>query len=256
MFNVGFEFEMYYPMDPFTERRKDPYDTIVADYKDWFVRDSWLNSVKVVYEGSLAINRLFGNKFYQGCELITPPLPIADAKVVLRETFIWMKERGCKTTKECGFHINISFTDSRKMKKMKYTSLISNVPQEEILRQFKRSTSQFCMHTNTIKVSIADLVDSWSCTNAILNNERSIHDLFKLLDNPTELINALRTEAELKVYDIAEDNCKELSIVPKISDAGKRYYEFRMIGNKDYHLRHDEISRVLDTYTKAMKNSL
>lgn len=255
MFNVGFEFELYYPMSYAHENRRDPYVFVLRDYQDWFEHHPWLNKVMCVYEGSLMLNKMIDRKNYFGCEIVTPPLPIADAKDLLRETFNWMKDRGCKTLKECGFHINISFIDDRKTKKVNYISLITNVPQSEILKQFKRSSSHYCQNTDVMKISITDLVDSWSCTNSVLNKERTLGDFLDFLDNPEELIKALKTEVELKAYDLADDNYKEISIVPK-SNGRTRYYEFRMTGNKNYHLRHDEISRVLDTYTKAMKASL
>lgn len=255
MFNVGFEFELYYPMSYAHENRRDPYDFVLKDYKDWFERSPWLNNVTCVYEGSLLINRQIDRKNYFGCEIVTPPLPIADAKDLLRETFNWMKDRGCKTLKECGFHINISFTDDRKTKKVNYISLMSNVPQEKILKQFKRSNSNYCRHTDSMKISLIDLFDSWSCTNPVMCKDYTLDSILNLLDNPAELINVLRTEINLKAYDLADDNYKEISIVPK-SNGRTKYYEFRMTGNKNYHLRHDEISRVLDTYTKAMKASL
>ncbi|NCQ51920.1 hypothetical protein GW796_08510 [archaeon] len=287
-FLIGFEFEFgWLPnilLDGAIESKKVTkgayFDTYV--YKDVrkslknFLGSEFKNIREITEDPSLSFANHYDDAHF-GVEVISKPmedsLAINFCKLILK----WMKQHPqIITNLTCSLHVNISSSDKETNKKLDYFSILSNTPQEEILERFKRTSNKYCQSTNTKKFGIA--IDSRITKQRTINFwlKRTHQKSISVITNNSSILNRFSSKDLLPkvetLYFNNPENAKELikgffidhlsiskkdiSIVEKLSPTNKRYFEFRMIGNTDYHLRIPEIMSTIKKYKKALKNSI
>ena len=79
-------------------------------------------------------------------EIRTLPLRPRDAMITLKSVFDIVNKYG-GTNRTCGFHVNISSSNKRKMKNFDPLPFLSSSLWREILRRFNRTNNEFCQPT-------------------------------------------------------------------------------------------------------------
>lgn len=189
-----------------------------------------------------------------------------------------MKEnKKIKTNSTCSLHINISFLDEHKSEQIDYLNLINLVPQSEILNEFKRAKNNYCINTFNKKFSII--------TNGKISKERSYfywinkkhnYKSLKFLSNKInygyliynknnqKTISKVSFNSEFEYENFIKKSFinrlnisgKNISIIDKRNIINQRYFEFRMIGNKDYELKKEYILLSIDKFIDSIRKSL
>lgn len=75
-----------------------------------------------------------------GLELVSPPMPIAQALEKLEAVFGWMGGRGAYTDSSTGFHMGVSIPN---MENLDHLKLVLFLGDQYILKQFKRDTNSY-----------------------------------------------------------------------------------------------------------------
>ncbi len=276
MFNVGFELELVGPSG--INSRKDLHNHLVR-----LIREPWAKTLVIDSDYSVEDERPAGTtrKDPRKCvEVITQPVPIKDGLHQLETLLTWAQAE-CITNHSTGLHVNLSFIDARKTKKVNFEKMISLIPQEEILRMFDRDANEYCEPLSLSSIDVSDiyyLVDSDDndfisilsalCKSA--NGRKPSNTKLKNFVEPyRKLSNAQLGALVKKVFDdnindilIAHvnDNDKGVFVVDRTSHFKgtnqQRYFEFRGHGNADYQYRTEEILWCIDTYCQAMKEAV
>ena len=230
MFNMGFEFEIKTSLSKY--RLKRYLNTSLP---------KWSNELTIAFDCSI------GKK---GWEIVTPPWDNDVALSRCRDIFyVLQAHNDISTDKECGFHVNISFSDSRKTNKVDYIKLSKNVPTYNILAQFGRTQNPFTLrHEYILKETFFEASNallSFSEARNILTNENAASEFL------SSIMQDLRTNVNEKMSEFDKGS----SIVEK-KFKNKRYFEFRMIGNNNYHFRWQEIKSCITKIKSAMIKSI
>ena len=164
-----------------------------------------------------------------GHELISPPLQYTTGLDMLRNIFDWMAETECRTNQTTGLHVNLSFTALERTRKIDPIKLIVFTPCKEWLTQYKRQKNIYCKsYDNDFKL--------WTkCAKAV--HSRTWKDVVKVFRQ--------------QLYDSCIGDLKYRAISYH-RDKLNPYYEFRMIGNKDYHKRFSEIKLNIDEMVEVL----
>jgi hypothetical protein len=157
---------------------------------------------------------------YFGHELVSPVFPLYEGIDILQNVFKWMKNNRSITNHTTGFHVNLSFKNKELNTKIDLLKLILFLDEERILRQFKRSKNSFCQgHQGVLR---------YYAYTGVYKTEKDLRD-------------GLIIEKEMFV---------NLAKFKK-----KKYLEFRGMGNRNYHLRVDEIVENIFHFVDCMKIS-
>jgi hypothetical protein len=191
----------------------DELDVRVVLFKKWHEspkrKDTWY------IEPDPSIKTNFGEI---GFEIVSPPMPFAEAKSKTKKLFNWMKKRKLKTNKSTGFHISLSLASS----KTDFLKLAQVLDGDRIAEQFGRQKNDFT------KSVLKDL--------EFMARKKHLESYEAL---STELRRIMMKE---RYYQFNIQN------YPK-----KKYVEFRIIGGKDYHLRTDVLRTVNKFKTAFLK---
>lgn len=86
------------------------------------------------------------------CELRTPPLPFLESLQLLEKLFNVIRKYG-KTNHTCGLHVNISYKNFEKFRKMDILRFLNNKIWNQILTFYKRKSNYFCYWDYTRKIT-------------------------------------------------------------------------------------------------------
>lgn len=146
-------------------------------------------------------------------ELITPPLPSTDAHELLAHLFEYMKANGVETNYTTGLHVNVSYMDRKKNRRVLASALLTELDQDGMLRKYHRVNNEYC-RPGLNKRRASKMID---------------HRVLSAMQNhPSRAINLI----EERVMDLCGDKFQAVNI--NHMDEKNRYVEFRLIGNKGY----------------------
>jgi len=154
---------------------------------------------------------------YEGCEIITGPLPYVNSKIYLLKILKTIETYG-KTDEKCSIHINISFDKDKTDKTIEHLNplkLILEIDEDFIYKCFPDRKNNF--YAKSIKKLIP------------FKNYHFADRATELLQNSLELPNT-------KYYGVNIQNVQEGRL------------EFRYIGGQDYEKKTDEILQLMDYF--------
>jgi len=181
----------------------------------------------VTYDGSVRCNNS-----HTSLEIITPVWPFATALKNLQTIFDFMALTGAEVNASCGLHVNMGFIDKMNAKKIDRLKLVLLSNEEKWLKVFGRTSNGYCVPF------VKRMKDNYT-------NYRSWRRYAtSTIDDPKTFI-ITREKASSEKYDA----------VNRVKLPRKKFVEFRVIGNKNYHFRHDEVVEAIKDFAYAMLDS-
>lgn len=280
---IGFEFE--FGWDPTQKKHSRPKSK--AHYFDEVVEPEIQEALKLNFEEELSCVEDCTVRFDKdtsywktsfGAEVVTPPFTKELALKFLEKFLRWMQSHSqISTNNTCSLHVNVSYVDQAKNKKINYLQLLQDCPQETILKRYGRLQNRYTLPFSKVKYSLRTATHctasksckQWSLLTSRIyskiylkaiplkygwesyetNKEQSESHCFEYSN--FELKKVLKQEC-LKTL---ESSKKGLAIVKKKSESGP-YYEFRMIGGKNYEYRGDEILSTINMYLGSLSKAV
>lgn len=223
-----------------------------------------------------SLNQKYWETHY-GVEVVSQPMPEKEAMLFLSQFIQWLQEQdSIEINNTCSLHLNINFKNQTVNHHINYWTLLNIYPQADTLKLFNRQYNQYCQNTHLVKIGYEK--DSYLSKERTISYWRNkIHDNFKsltlkvikksfnseryeyskqdketyvLTGNSIDLLEHLNLLFQKKIFSMK----KNLSIVKKNED--NPYYEFRMIGNKNYHLRLHDIIDTLNLSKVCLLQSI
>ena len=140
-----------------------------------------------------------------GVEVVSPPLPVQQGIVALKQMFEWMKKNKVITNKSTGLHINVSVKNIKNIDRVKLALMLG---EKYVSEQFKRTM-------NTYAASQVDRLKKAA---------REDHTIEPTAKNIQDIIEYLKIHlAEQKYFAF------------NLGKLEQGYVEFRIAGNEDYH---------------------
>ena len=168
-------------------------------------------------------------KYELGWELISPPLPIHQALVYLKQIFAWIQDNNYYTNNTCGFHVNVSYGD--KTVQADSLKLILLMGEKYLADLFDRATNSFAAsHIQELQA--------------------------KIRKNPQIVLTADTDIQQLKTQLRKLLSQEKRRTVNLGKQAQKGYLEFRISGGQNYHQRFEEIENMILRYGFVLKASL
>lgn len=232
LLRVGFEIEFVWPIERVTslpDWDKTKLKIIQQLNQLGIPISSTVGSTNVHWQlvGDRSINT---NNEGFGYELIAPPMEMATALSTLKLIFDWMIEKGCMTNETTGLHINISRGGTKATREIDPLKVVLLLGERYLLDAFDRQGNKFT--EPQIQSMIKSI--SWAIKTqqpaAWLDNS-----------NAQELIDLAREE--LSVAKFSTVNIAKLS-----ASARNAYFEFRIMGNKDYHKKFELVKKTILRY--------
>lgn len=285
-FLIGLEFEFgWLPKlvrthgSNFTKKIKKAiyFDSLVKEDVSQYLKDSLGDLYYYIDEIKEDPTLKFDDKYYKtfyGVEVVSKPMPEKIALNFIRKMFEILNNNYLfKVNKTCSLHVNMSFERTEKTNNIDYLSLLSKVPQEEILKDFKRCNNKYCESSKVKKFSIPiddfktveRTFDFWSVflnkkndsilkltKDVFLKKNKNYKNIVVNYENKQKILNNL----ENFFCERLKEAGKNLSIVDKKNEAGIRYFEFRMIGNSFYHKNFEKIEKIINIYKESMNMSI
>lgn len=218
MLQVGFEIEVVTELER-SELRK----LLKTAYPDWH------KEVKIVRDLTVA-----------GWELVTIPYAEDVADLRWKQLFSFIKKHSdlISTDKTTAFHVNISKLDDIEFNNsIDMDKLYHNLDIKSILAKFNRVKTSFCRSPD--KYLHYNYID--------FNNLKEI----TLFLNDDAYRQSRMDELRKKFNEELSENRKNIPIADK-KYKGKRYFEFRMIGGADYHLKTRVVSNCITQFKNAI----
>ncbi len=179
---------------------------------------------------------------WTGWEIVTIPLPEAQSKALCSKILRWVASReDCKTDSQCGLHVNISFSRDSRTRKIDFFDLISAAPISRILELFGRERCKWALDPNF-----------WRVEDLLLELSPDIGDIALGEDWAREAAESILRAAKSKARKTLRENPKASAVVDRRGN-GRRYFEFRMMGNAGYEKRWADISRSVRSLQRAME---
>jgi hypothetical protein len=238
-FVMGFEYEFF--------SEYDEYDIEEHLTEDVFgIRLG--SKFEVVADPSL---RIRDKKLY-GWEIITPPLPEKQSIGVFHKVNQYLRNIDAKFNKTTGFHVNISYSDPKKMSKMDPRVLIATTDDYYLAKLFHRDKNTYCR--------------PWKENVQILNNEikraNRRSKTYKQWDLKTEfdrLVDAFysddyeSTPILRRTMDLVDAKYSSINI-NKLGQYG--YVEYRMLGGDKYLDRETDILQSIEHFKESQLKAM
>ena len=157
-----------------------------------------------------------------GFELIAPRMDIQTALNYLHMIFEWMKAKDCVTNSSTGLHVNVSRGGVKATRATDPLKVVLLMGESFLLKLFQREANEYTRpHREELVSELSDVLrtDSkdWIRGSSVQDLITKVRD--KLSTGKYKTVNLH------KFFDLQRNS----------------YYEFRMMGNQNYHLRFDEI---------------
>lgn len=156
-----------------------------------------------------------------GIEIVSPPLPVADALGDLKVCFKWMDKNGMETNSSTGIHINLSIPELKA--KLDPLKLILFMGEAHVLKSYARETNGFA------KKHFDDLV-------------ASIKKAGRIPKDAVELQTVARQFLQDAKYRTVN-----------LSKLSQGYLEFRTGGNDDYHKKYKQIESDVGRFLEVLE---
>ncbi len=167
-----------------------------------------------------------------GFELVSPPLPIQTALINLKKVFAWMHSEGHYTNDTTGFHVGVSWGTPGTMRRIDKLKVALLLGEHYLIDLFDRAFNEFTQsHLDRLKTQLAALIKK----NTAWTRSRDL-DL---------LIHKIGNQIDLKKYRTIN-----------FGKLAQGYLEFRIMGNRDYDRRLDEIVTTILRYAFVVKAAL
>lgn len=292
-FFIGFEFEFgWLPKDfPMKKPKSKPtyFDqNILPEVK--YLLDSQFPDIALEIKEDCTLKFLSskeinqGKKYWQtyyGVEVVTLPMREVEALDFLDKFLNWLNSQdNIQINQSCSLHLNINFTSQAINQNIDYWKLLDIYPQEHSLNLFSRQKNEYCQNSHTIKFGFEEngfisksrtlshwreKINKWKNKNSLRNLKmvkKSFGSEFYEISKQEKLTQKLITPIEsmesvvLQLFKKRINGMlKNVSIVQKNKDTNP-YFEFRMIGNIDYHKRHSDILDTLQLSKASLLKSL
>ena len=165
----------------------------------------------------------------QGWELISPPLPVEQALIHLKDIFGWIEANKYYTNNTCGFHVNVSYGD--KTQKADPLKLILLLGEQYLADLFQRATNEFAAsHIQELKAKIR------KNPQIVVSADTDINQLKKVLRK-------MLSQEKKRTVNLG-----------KLAEKG--YLEFRIAGGAKYHTQYQRILDIILRYAFVVKASL
>jgi hypothetical protein len=276
---IGFEFEFGWL--PETNKKHAPYfmgETVFREVrknlKDFFQDD--FSFVKTIEDDVSISFPKTEPKDYYGVEVVTKPMLEDVAIQFCKKMLYWMKNNSrVSTNKTCSLHVNMSIKEKTINQKLDYFSILQLTPQNEILTQYGRTNNSYCKSTKEMKFNLT--VGSYATKSRNFEYWLNKVKIGKTTMNTVKPnlygFNVPKSQIQKKTIEFKdkiiwaelikerylsslEHEEKAIAIVEKMSPENIRYFEFRMIGNTNYHLRWTEIKKNINSFKQALKKSI
>jgi hypothetical protein len=289
-FNIGFEFELYVKNSSINKKPPvDQYADVPADilkkYKHLFKpeQDNSNDYYKYKKAGKVFLEKL--SEYYPdikwekifemtmdgslydsvektGVEMVMNHYKGSIAMDYLNKVLTVMNLPDFVTDKDCGLHVNISFSDKHKNKKDLAFGVANCLDTETILKQFSRLKNEYCTPNNKTTIYQYDLQEE--VADALLN-QISNSSNHVTLEKMLQYSKNIATSQGLKKFGIMLesivkakflDNWSEdrPAIAPK-RNGSNNYLEFRLMGGKNYEKKMPTIKDGIGEYLKSMKKA-
>ena len=222
MAKIGFEFEFATTLTV-KEVRKEllNYGIKIQNnrgYKTWSLVDD------------MSIGTRRPNSYFShGHELVSPPMPPKKALKMMAVVFQFMKDNNIETNTTTGLHVNMDIGE-KATKRIEPTKLVTLVDDEKIAKRYNRSKAQYCLPHNS---KIRQQVKHW-------NN---------LKNKPCKLVDYV------KQWGLSVEQLDEKYSAINFGKQDDGYLEFRMIGNRGYEKRYNEISKDILHFEDCMRKA-
>ena len=167
-----------------------------------------------------------------GFELVSPPQPVQTALINLKKVFAWLHSQGHYTNDSTGFHVGVSWGTPGNMRKIDRLKVALLLGEHYLIGLFDRAFNEFTQsHLDKLREQLSALIKkktAWTRSRDL--------DL---------LIHKIGAQVDLKKYRTI--NFGKLS---------QGYLEFRIMGNRDYDRRLDEIVTTILRYAFVVKAAL
>lgn len=218
---------------------------------------------------------------YYGVEVVSLPMEEKEAIEFLHKFISWLNtQSNIEINKTCSIHVNMSFRDKSLNKQVDYWQLLDNYPQHETLSLFNRQNNEYCKNSHRIKFGYEEnnfvskektmnewikQISSWKSKNKPIRKLKMIEKSFwgeryefSKQDKKFETIQLIPEDMLVEISALFKKRInglrKNVSIVLKGEDSP--YFEFRMIGNVDYHKRTNDILTTIKNYRQHLLQSV
>lgn len=254
---IGFEFEFVLPYTVF-ETEKKKIDAFVQKLRSslkndevFYTNNSYDMHREKFYKLTCDLSIRYNNGLYVPLELITPIFKLNSGLCKLKDILEFLKKENVITNETTGLHVNLSFENPEYNKKIDPLKLIFLSKDEYKIEKFwkrneKRKKEQYFTtlvdpNLMVLKKILKEKIDS----NAFFNHKKLIKNY------PKEILKLLNN---FKVADKAVWLNKKQSVnLDKLFK--NNYVEFRLIGGKDYHLKHDMIFKEINYFIDLILKS-
>jgi Putative amidoligase enzyme len=169
-----------------------------------------------------------------GLELVSPPMPVAEAVDKLHMVFEYMTQKGYYTNETTGFHVGVSYESAATTKKADPLKLILLLGEPYVMKMFERETNSYAMsHLSQLVKDVA----------AAMRRDQTS---FAPGTPVQELLSAVRKKLTRE---------KRYS-VNLLKQAQHGYFEFRIMGNRDYHKRWQQVKTNILRYGFVLRAAL
>ena len=169
-----------------------------------------------------------------GFELVSPPMPLEEALDKLHMLFEYMSQRGYYTNESTGFHVGVSYKSATTTKRADPLKLILLLGEPYVMKMFERETNSYAMsHLSQLVKDVAEAM-------------RRGQTNFAPGTPVQELLSAVRKKLTRE---------KRYS-VNLLKQAQHGYFEFRIMGNRDYHKRWPDVRDNILRYGFVLRAAL
>ena len=186
------------------------YKKMMADLKYEIDTKGW----EVTSDGSIDAGQ------HVGAELISPPLPLAEALADLQAVFAWMEKHNIETNSSTGLHINLSMPGIKKVDPVKLVLFMGETYALDMFNRVGNIYTKSQVETMIGKIR----------ANGYLPKDA---DTLRILASTTL------------------DNSKYFSV--NLSKLSQNYLEFRVAGGKGYHKRGKDVVNTVLRFVSALE---
>ena len=219
---LGYEVEFYLPNHKRIGEVRKLLQAALPDY-NVSIRPS---SKRDAEAGMIFVRRDCSLEGNIGYEIVTPPLPVGKANDLLQKVFGFISLYGGYTSDDTGLHANLSLVKIENNALVTPDRLVLAVGNEDVkeLKKWNRINNEYCQPTS--------------------------YEFKRYLKRMIPNYRFLSLAVQQAVGNI-DDKCISVNLNHYERD-GSGYYEFRIMGNRNYHLKYLEVTKSVQKYAKLM----
>lgn len=173
-------------------------------------------------------------------EIVSPVMPKDEGLAKLEVLFDWLKDKGMKTNKTCGFHFNVSFLDPEYQNGFDPIKLLFHFDERGYLAKWNRTNNRYCQ---SIKSSLINYI--------VQGNFHGHYDSNRYRNRP---VKAFKSGNDFR-YDLSSGIVNKYQTINFIK-LSRGYLEFRLMGGIQYHTKKKLIRETISHIFESMAQSL